>query len=474
MAVTGFWPIYGNLKATLDYADNPDKTTPKECLDKDLYSALRYAENDNKTDRQVFVGGINCSAQNAYTEMIAVQLRFGMKGKVVAYHGIQSFKANEVTPEEAFEIGKETARKMWGCGSPVETSDCSSNQKHRPSRQARHQYQVLVTVHLNTDNLHCHFVVNPCSFKNGAKFKNKISDHLELRKVSDEVCREHGLSVLVNSNFYSKGQKKEYWAHRNGQMTHRDMLKKDIDYCLQYSSNGSEFERQLWGLGYSIDWRRLSIKHKGWDRAVRLKSIGITETTLEACFSKNKDNYHFYDEWNTHLPYKAKQAPIIKLINQLDYTVDHAKDPSRVLVSAVFYIILSLFEIAKTVKNFVIADVELRHEVRNVKKYVSEYRFLQAEKLNTMTDIKNYIDTTKAEINKFERSRALTDNKRRRAKTPEEKQQYKDERKVITERITTLRKKLNQAEQIYNKSPRLIDLLGREYQIERKTYERTK
>ena len=72
MAVTGFWPVYGNLKATLDYADNPDKTIPKEYLDKDLYSALRYAENDNKTDRQFFVGGINCSKQNAYTEMIAV------------------------------------------------------------------------------------------------------------------------------------------------------------------------------------------------------------------------------------------------------------------------------------------------------------------------------------------------------------------------------------------------------------------
>ena len=85
-----------------------------------------------------------------------------MKGKVVAYHGIQSFKANEVTPEKAFEIGKETARKMWG-----------------------DRDQVLVTVHLNTDNVHCHFVVNSCSFKDGSKFKNKIGDHLELRKVSD-------------------------------------------------------------------------------------------------------------------------------------------------------------------------------------------------------------------------------------------------------------------------------------------------
>ena len=51
MAVTGFWPVFKNLKATLDYADNPDKTTALEYLDEDLYAALRYAENDNKTDR---------------------------------------------------------------------------------------------------------------------------------------------------------------------------------------------------------------------------------------------------------------------------------------------------------------------------------------------------------------------------------------------------------------------------------------
>ena len=151
-----------------------------------MYSALKYAENDDKTDKQMFVAGINCSKQNAYAEMVSVQRRFGMKGKVVAYHGIQSFKTGEVTSEEAFEIGKETARRMW-----------------------KDRYQVLVALHANTDNLHCHFIVNPCSFKDGQKFKNKIGDHLELRKVSDAVCREYGKSVLSNSNFYSK-KKKEY------------------------------------------------------------------------------------------------------------------------------------------------------------------------------------------------------------------------------------------------------------------------
>ena len=212
MAVTGFWPIYKNLKATLDYADNPDKTTAREYLDDDLYAALSYAENDNKTDRKMYVGGINCSKQNAYSEMIAVQRRFGIRGKVVGYHGIQSFKTGEVTPEQAFEIGKATARKMWG-----------------------DKYQVLVTVHLNTDNVHCHFVVNPVSFKDGTKFQNKIGDHKELRKVSDAICREHRLSVLENSSFYG-GHKKDYWRHKAGKKTHRDYLREDVEYCLTFAT----------------------------------------------------------------------------------------------------------------------------------------------------------------------------------------------------------------------------------------------
>ena len=73
MAVTGFWPVKGKLKDVLDYADNPDKTTPREYLDEDLYATLRYAKNDDKTDKEMFVGGINCSKQNAYAEMVTVE-----------------------------------------------------------------------------------------------------------------------------------------------------------------------------------------------------------------------------------------------------------------------------------------------------------------------------------------------------------------------------------------------------------------
>ena len=128
MATTGFWPVRGRMKEVLDYADNPDKTTDRKYLDDDLYDALRYTENDDKTDEKKYISGINCLAAFAYREMTAVKRKYGERGKVIAYHGYQSFKADELTPEECHAIGIETARRMWG-----------------------KDYQVLVTTHFNTD-----------------------------------------------------------------------------------------------------------------------------------------------------------------------------------------------------------------------------------------------------------------------------------------------------------------------------------
>ena len=53
MASTGFWPVKSRLKEVIDYAENPDKTIEKKFLDEDLWSALRYVENEKKTDQEL-------------------------------------------------------------------------------------------------------------------------------------------------------------------------------------------------------------------------------------------------------------------------------------------------------------------------------------------------------------------------------------------------------------------------------------
>ena len=77
---------------------------------------------------------------------------------------------------------------------------------------------MVVTTHLNTENIHNHIVVNSVSFRTGLKFKNHISDHIKLREISDDVCREFNKSVLENAKFY-KSDKKLYWMKKNGKLS---------------------------------------------------------------------------------------------------------------------------------------------------------------------------------------------------------------------------------------------------------------
>ena len=467
MAVTGFWPIYKNLKATLDYADNPDKTTAREYLDDDLYAALFYAENDKKTDRKMYVGGINCSKQNAYAEMVAVQRRFGLRGKVVGYHGIQSFREGEVTPEQAFEIGMETARRMWGCGSPVETSDCNSNQKHRPSRQARPGYQVLVTVHLNTDNVHCHFVVNPVSFKDGTKFQNKIGDHKELRRVSDEICREHGLSVLENSNFYG-GHKKDYWRHKVGKKTHRDYLREDVEYCLSFATTPREFENQLYALGYTLDPVRFSVKAKHWERSVRLANIGFTKEIVQAQLDKNAESRYHLFTLEYRPPYRPKKFPLEDEMRKLEFAIDHSYDAATVLVDTIFYLVITVIQIAAELSDVMLLSPDLRAAEKDLKDLISDYHFLKENGIHTVSDLQANIDESKAQLSDLERERKTLGNRIRRPKSPEEQVKNKECRKEISKQMKPVRERLRRAEKILEKSPHLYELLKQEHELERK------
>ncbi len=444
MAVTGFWPIYKNLKATLDYADNPDKTTDRRYLDDDLYAALSYAENDSKTDSKMYVSGINCSKQNAYAEMVAVQRRFGMRGKVVGYHGIQSFAAGEVTPEQAFEIGKVTARKMWG-----------------------DRYQVLVTVHLNTDNVHCHFVVNPVSYKDGVKFKNKIGDHKELRRVSDEICREHGLSVLENSNFYG-GHKKDYWRHKSGKKTHRDYLREDVEYCLSFATSPREFENQLYALGYTLDPVRFSVKAKHWERSVRLANIGFTKEIVQAQLDRNAENRYHLFTLEYRPPYRPKKFPLEDELRKLEFSIDHCYDAATVFVDTIFYIIITVIQIAAELADVMLLSPDLRAAEKDLKELISDYHFLKENDIHTVADLQANIDESKAQLSDLERERKTLSNRIRRPKSLEDESQNKESRKAISKQMKPVREKLRRAEKILEKSPRLYELLKQERELERK------
>lgn len=443
MATTGFWPVKGRLKEVIDYANNPDKTTAKEYLDEDLYAAIRYVENDDKTDQTIFVSGINCSKHNAYNEMIAVKRRFGERGKNIAYHGYQSFAAGEVTPNEAHQIGLETARQMWGA-----------------------RYQVVVTTHLNTDNIHNHFVINSVSFVDGKKFRNGIGDRLELRKISDAICAARNKSVIQSHKFYSN--KKEYWIRNSGKLTHRDILRRDVDEAIANSGSFKEIEYCMKNLGYRFErdfyYEHPSVIADGWKRAIRISGLGenyTKERIRERC-RENQVGPIMNTIYNA--PYKRKPLLVI----EYEWRRFERMDTVQVL----FALFIELLKICtgnniEEKHNRPLSPL-MRAEVQKLDKYIEEYKLLCDNHIESPKELLSFQENLSSRISELEQERYALRLKLRRVKTPEEDAALKKQAKEITARITPLRKKLKVALRIEEHIPKIHELLEQERNIEMK------
>ena len=258
MAVTKIWAIKDSLQRVLDYAANPDKTEYDA-----LAQTLHYAENDAKTklnESAQLVTGIHCRADHAWEDMRAVQERFGKTDGVVALHAYQSFREGEVTPEQCHEIGVALARKVWG-----------------------KRFQVLVATHMNTDNLHNHFVINSVSYVDGKKYEQRRSQYAEFRAASDKLCREYGLSVVEQPK-----------AKEPARYTR---MQEAIDQACEDASTPEDFHRALYRQGYIFgsdpNRKYATIRARDGGRAVRLYRLG-EEYDLPAIDDRLRGNYLLY------------------------------------------------------------------------------------------------------------------------------------------------------------------------------------
>lgn len=254
MAVTKIWAIKGTLKSVVDYAMNPDKTLNDYYSNSELQSlkdVIDYAVESEKTEMQYFVSGINCNPEFARDQMTETKKVYGKQDGIIAFHGYQSFKPGEVTPELAHKIGKELAEKLWG-----------------------DRHEVVVATHLDRGHIHNHFVVNSVSMVDGKKFNACKQSYNEMRKVSDELCIKYGLSVVEKP--HKAPRRVQYLAEKNGESHQYDLLKFHIDDCLSHSSTFRIFVWNMEKLGYHFDFNRPepTVYHKRFKSPVWLCDIG--------------------------------------------------------------------------------------------------------------------------------------------------------------------------------------------------------
>lgn len=280
MAVCELWSVKGRLDHPIDYVKNKDKTANPNYTDADLQAlgdVMRYAADGQKTEQQYFVSGINCDPATARDEMLSVKLQFGDKKEIICYHGYQSFRHGEVTPEQAHEIGVKLAKNMWG-----------------------DRFQVVVATHLNTDCLHNHFVVNAVSFADGKRYLGNLSNVKLLRQKSDELCRDYQLSVIEHPD----GRKKPYamyQADKRGIPTRNDIARQAIDEAISKSFTLRDFDRNMAAMGFQCNFdpnhKYWTIIGNGWKRPKRMHKLGddYTNDRIMERIAQNNYSVRFAD-----------------------------------------------------------------------------------------------------------------------------------------------------------------------------------
>ena len=235
--------------------------------------ALAYILDPKKTDDELYVSSYGCAASDAaakefeWTRNLAVQQGMQMP-KVIARHLIQSFDVGEVTPEQAHEIGKQFADE-WLKG----------------------KYEYVIATHIDRGHCHNHIIFNAVNYVDFHAYRSNKQTYRQMRQLSDEICKEHGLSVIPPSQ--SKGMSyKEYTEAKRG-TSWKQKLKQAIDRCVITAKDYDEFLKMMQDAGYEIKTGKyISFRAEGQERFTRAKTIGenYTEERIKLIDSKGYEH----------------------------------------------------------------------------------------------------------------------------------------------------------------------------------------
>ena len=340
----------------------------------------------------------------SYQEMINVKKQFFKTDGIQCFHAVQSFVKGEITPERAHEIGMKLAEELWG-----------------------DKFQVIVTTHLNTDNLYNHFVLNSISFLDGKRFCNTKKDYALMRKTSDRLCEEYGLHVLLQEEKYNK------YATSS---VYKELMKGSIDYAIANAKDYNEFIKILQDLNYIVTDKNetLSIRRDPYKK----------NTRIERQFGKKYSKENIYKRiLETQSLYPYSSNPLV-LIARAYENYKKQKEKHYYKKGSIAYLIYQyekLFGIntENTLKlKITRMTPELIAEIKQMDEFSNQARFLARYNINTSQDLLEFEKLAYEKVNPLKSKRENLWKKHKRAKTNEEKQKIENEIIQISKQITPI------------------------------------
>lgn len=409
MATTKIWDVKSHLSQLIAYVANVEKTIEK-FDDETLKALITYGIDDLKTEERKLVTPINCTVDNAPTEMARLNSMSKSKSDTVAYHAYQSFARGEVDAETAHQIGIRLANELWG----------------------DKDFLVVVATHVNTGTIHTHFAIGATS-RDFVRYNDCTTTYLKMREVSDRLCLEYGLSVIKNPQRGKSRHIGEIKAEQEGRLTKRDIIRRDMDIAIKHSLRIQEFYNLFQSLGYTLEWRGqyLRIRPDNSTKFFRMDKLG-EGYTYEDVQQRIKDNL-LNRRIIPYAPYKPKEKP-------------------KGLVALYIHYCYLLGELPKQKPNNREAYAVIKDDVRRARMYNEEAKLLGKYNINTAEELSSFTEGLSNKFKELAYKRAKLRNKLRRMHDTETMQPIKDEISQLSLQMAELRKQMRLCEDIAARS----------------------
>lgn len=220
-----------------------------------LADRVDYSQNPEKTEDGKYISSYVCNPETADEEFLLSKRQYvqitGRESKkdVIAYQIRQSFKPGEVTPEEANQIGHELAMRF-----------------------TKGAHAFIVATHTDQKHIHNHIIFNSTTLDCTRKFRDFYFSGIALRRISDLICLEHGLSVIKPKAYRDR----EKYQDTRFTKSKRKQIREAIDtILLEEPKDFEDFIKRMEREGFFIRReKQLAIMLEGSVRPIRFKSLG--------------------------------------------------------------------------------------------------------------------------------------------------------------------------------------------------------
>ncbi len=273
-----------------------------------LKKAIDYICNGDKTDDEIYVTTHLCSRENAHKEFELTRKQFNSRTKTLAHHLIQSFVPEEVSFEEAHQVGIELCEKIL-----------------------EGKYEYVLATHIDKDHIHNHIIFNSIDVKEGKIYHSYYGSYMNIRNQSDKLCKEHNLSVIdqetekeINEIKRKKFVSWHDWNEDKKGKSYKSRLQFDMDRVIQKAINWEHFLKIMEQYGYEIKFgKHIAFKQKNQQRFTRAKTIGTNyteEKIKERIRNKDKEIGEFVDkskygnqDWVVHINMQVASKILLKI-----------------------------------------------------------------------------------------------------------------------------------------------------------------